>query len=43
VGTSTLATTPAFKQPIRSASTRAGTPPIAASASAIIAIVVVAF
>jgi hypothetical protein len=43
VGTTTLATTPPFKHPIRSASTLAGTPPITVSASAIIAIVVEAF
>ena len=40
VGTTTLATTPLLRQPIRSASTRAGTPPIAPSASAINANVV---
>jgi hypothetical protein len=43
VDTTTLATTPPFKQPIRSASTLAGTPPITANASAIIASVVDAF
>jgi hypothetical protein len=43
VGTTTLTTAPPFRQPIRSANTLAGTPPIAASASAIIASVVVAF